>query len=212
MFGISVLALAAGLSTAIFSLVEAVLLRPLPFPQQDSLRVIWKADRKAGVPFIELGYPELRDLQQNVDAFSSVAVMPTTLYGYGQTIQFGVNEPVQVESAPVSHDFFRTLDVSPALGRDFANTDEQIGAAPVVILSDTVWREHFDASPAVLGQQVRLNGTAHTIIGVMAPGIDFPRGAGVWTPLGVGPFVERRGTTYLQAIARVRPGYSDGQV
>jgi putative ABC transport system permease protein len=215
-FGICVLALAAGLSTAIFSLVEAVLLRPLPFPHQDSLRVIWKADRKAGVPFIELGYPELHDLQQNVDAFASVAVMPTTLYGYGQTIQFtaqaGVKEPVQVESAPVSHDFFRTLDVSPTLGRDFADSDEKIGAAPVVILSDTVWREHFDSNPTIIGQQIRLNGNAYTVIGVMAQGIDFPRGVGLWTPLGVGPFIQSRGTTYMQAIARVRPGYSDPQV
>ena len=212
MFGICVLALAAGLSIAIFSLVEAVLLRPLPFPRQDSLRVIWKADPKAGVPFIELGYPELRDLQENVDAFASVAVMPTTLYGYGQVIQSGTKDPVQIESAPVSHDFFRTLGVSPALGRDFVSSDEQIGAAPVVILSDTVWRGSFDSNPSVVGQSIRLNGIAHTVIGVMASGIDFPRGAGLWTPLGVGPFIARRGTTYMQAIARVRPRYSDAQV
>jgi putative ABC transport system permease protein len=211
LFGICALALAAGLSTAIFSLVEAVLLRPLPFPHQDSLRVIWKADRKAGVPFVELGYPELHDLQENVEAFASVAVMPTTLYGYGQVIQSGAKDPVQVESAPVSHDFFRTLGVSPVLGRDFASADEQIGAAPVVILSDTVWREQFDSNGSVVGQSIRLNGIAHTVIGVMAPGVGFPRGAGLWLPLGVGPFVERRGTTYMQAIARVRPGYSDAQ-
>src|SRR5579863_1289089 len=212
MFGACALALAAGLSIAIFSLVEAVLLRPLPFPRQDSLRVIWKADPKAGVPFIELGYPELRDLQENVDAFASVAVMPTTLYGYGQVIQSGTKDPVQVESAPVSHDFFRTLGVSPALGRDFVSSDEQIGAAPVVILSDTVWRGNLDSNPSIVGQSIRLNGIAHTVIGVMASGIDFPRGAGLWTPLGVGPFIARRGTTYMQAIARVRPRYSDAQV
>ena len=212
MFGVCALALAAGLSIAIFSLVEAVLLRPLPFPRQDSLRVIWKADRKAGVPFVELGYPELHDLQQNVEAFASVAVMPTTLYGYGQVIQSGAKDPVQVESAPVSHDFFRTLGVFPALGRDFVSSDERPGAAPVVILSDTVWREQFDSNRSIVGQQVRLNGIAYTVIGVMASGVDFPRGAGLWLPLGVGPFVERRGTTYMQAIARVRPGYSDAQV
>lgn len=210
-FAICVLALGIGMSTAVFSLVQAVLLRPLPFPQQDSIRVIWKEDRKTGVSLVELGYPELHDLQ-GVKAFESVAMMPTTLYGYGRIIQVGSREPVQVESTPVSHDFFRTLGVTPMLGRDFTSSDEHIGAARVAILSYGVWQRHFDADPAIAGKQIRMNGAGCTVIGVMGPQIDFPRNVGMWVPLGINQMVERRDATYLQAIARVRPGFSDSQV
>src|SRR6202035_1095681 len=123
---IAILALGVGMSVAMFSLVDAVLLRPLPFPRQDSIQVIWKTDPHAGAPFVELAYPELRDLQENIPGFQYVAVMPTTLYGYGRVIQAGTADPVQVESAPVSHDFFRVLGVAPAMGRDFAASDEQV--------------------------------------------------------------------------------------
>ncbi len=211
-FAIAVLAVGCGMGTAVFSLVHAVLLRPLPFRDQNALRVIWKTNPRAGVPLVELAYPELGDLRQNVKAFESVAVLPTTLYGYGRVLQTGSAEPVQIESAPVSHEFFGTLGVAPAFGRDFAASDERVGAAPVVILSDSVWRERFNADAGVIGKQIRLSGTGFTIIGVMGRDVEFPHGAGLWVPLGVTDRRERRGATYLQAIARVRPGFSDAQV
>jgi predicted permease len=208
-FAIGILALGIGMSVAMFSLVDAVLLRPLPFPEQDSIQVIWKTDPLAGAPFVELAYPELRDLQENIAGFQHVAVMPTTLYGYGRVLQTGNAEPAQIESAPVSHDFFRVLGVSPALGRDFASSDEQVGAGPVVIVSDWVWRERLGADPNIIGRVIRLSGEGYTVIGVMAPGVEFPRGAGLWIPLGVEQrVVARRTATFLQAIARVKPGYS----
>src|SRR5580704_14333950 len=122
---VGILALGIGMSVAMFSLVDAVLLRPLPYPEQDLIQLIWKTDPLAGAALIELAYPELRDLQENIKGFQYVAVMPTTPYGYGRVIQTGKAEPVQVESAPVSHDFFRVLGISPMLGRDFASSDEQ---------------------------------------------------------------------------------------
>lgn len=206
------MALAIGISTAVFSLAHAVIFHPLPFPDQQSLRVIWKADPKSGVPFLELAYPELRDLQQGVPAFQSVALMPTTLYGYGKVIRIGNQQPVQVESAPVSHGFFKTLGVRPVLGRDFKDSDEHPGAAPVVILSDTVWRTQFHQDAHINGRQIRLNGDAYTVIGVAGREIDFPKGVGLWVPLGVNKdIVDNRNAYYLQAIARVKPGYSLAQ-
>jgi predicted permease len=206
---IGILALGIGMSAAMFSLVDAVLLRPLPFPEQELIYVIWKTDPLAGAPLVELAYPELRDLQENITGFQHVAVMPTTLYGYGRVIQAGNGDLVQVESAPVSHDFFRVLGVSPVMGRDFASSDDRVGAAPVVVVSDWVWREHLRADRKIIGKMIRLNGQGHTVIGVMARGVDFPRGAGLWIPLGVDRrVVERRTATFLQAIARVRRGYS----
>ena len=201
----AILALGIGVSVAMFSLVDAVLLRPLPFPDQDSIQVIWKTDAQA--PFVELAYPELRDLQRNIRAFRYVAVMPTTLYGYGRVLQAGSAEPVQIESAPVSHDFFRVLGVAPRIGRDFSDSDEHPGAAPVVILADWVWRQYLGADRNIAGRMIRLNGQGATVIGVMAPGVEFPRGAGMWTPLGIDPrVIERRTATFLQAIARVDRG------
>ena len=139
----AILALGIGMSAAMFSLVDAVLLRPLPFPNQESIQVIWKIDPLAGIHVEELAYPELRDLQESIPDFEFVALMPTSLYGYSRILQNGKAEPVQIESSPVSHDFFRVLGVSPALGRDFNDSDERVGAPPVVIVSDSVWRNQL---------------------------------------------------------------------
>jgi putative ABC transport system permease protein len=209
----AILALGIGMSVAMFSLVDAVLLRPLPFPKQESIQVIWKVDPLAGSHVEELAYPELRDLQENISDFEYVAVMPTSLYGYARVLQAGKAEPVQIESAPVSHDFFRVLGVSPVLGRDFTSADERVGAAPVVVISDRVWRNQLGADPRIVGRIIRLNGQGATVIGVMAAGVEFPRGAGLWIPLGVErEIVDRRGATFLQAIARTKPGVSRGQI
>jgi putative ABC transport system permease protein len=208
-----ILALGIGMSVAMFSLVDAVLLRPLPFPRQESIEVIWKVDPLAGSHVEELAYPELRDLQESIRDFEYVAVMPTSLYGYARVLQTGKAEPVQIESAPVSHDFFRVLGVSPVLGRDFTSSDEQVGAPPVVVLSDRVWRNQFGADPSIIGRVIRLNGQGHAVIGVMGAGVEFPRGAGLWIPLGVDQrVVSRRGATFLQAIVRVKPGVSRARI
>jgi putative ABC transport system permease protein len=210
---IAILALGVGMSAAMYSLVDAVLLRPLPFPGQESIQVIWKKDPLAGNFVGELAYPELRDLQESIRDFRYVAVMPTSLYGYGKVLQTGAGEPLQIEGAPVSHDFFRVLGVAPAMGRDFAASDEQVGAAPVVIVSDRVWREQLGSDPHAAGRMIRLNGQGYTVIGVMGRGIEFPRGAGLWVPLGVDRgIVERRGATFLQAIARSQPGVLHKQI
>src|SRR5271156_300765 len=160
----AILALGIGMSAAMFSLVNAVLLRPLPFPNQESIQVIWKVDPLAGSHVEELAYPELRDLQESIPDFEYAAVMPTSLYGYARVLQRDKADPVQIESAPVSHDFFRVLGVSPVLGRD------QLGA-----------------DPRIIGRMIRLSGRGNTVIGVMAPGVEFPRGAGLWIPLGTEP-------------------------
>jgi putative ABC transport system permease protein len=208
-----ILSIGIGMSVAMFSLVDAVLLRPLPFPRQQSIEVIWKVDPAAGRYVEELAYPELRDMQQNIHDFEYVALLPTSLYGYARVLRSGKGDPVQIESAPVSHDFFRVLGVAPMLGRDFNDSDEHVGAPPVVIASHRVWREYLDSDPHIAGRMIRLNGQGYTVIGVMAPGVEFPRGAGFWVPLGIeSRVVERRGATFLQAIARVKAGVSHQRV
>ena len=207
------LALGIGMSVAMYSLVDAVLLHPLPFPDQDSIYVIQKADPLAGTHVEELAYPELLDLQEGIPGFEFVAVTPTSVYGYARVLETGTGDPVQLEASLVSHDFFRVLGVTPRLGRGFSESDERVGAAPVVVISDRTWRDHLGSDPGIIGRTVRLNGQGHTVIGVMAPGVLFPRGASLWVPLGIEQrVIERRGATFLQAVARAKPGYPREQV
>jgi predicted permease len=204
-----ILSLGIGMSLAMFSLVDAVLIRPLPFPRQRDIHLIWKVDPLAGEYIVEMAYPELHDLQASLGDVEYAAVMTTSLYGYARVLQSRSSESVQIESGLVSHDFFRVLGVSPALGRDFLPEDEQVGAAPVVVLSHGAWSEYLGSDPSVIGRTIRLNGQGHTVIGVMPAGVEFPRGAGLWVPLGVQEnIVEDRGATWLQAIVRTKPGVS----
>ena len=201
------------MGVAIFSLVNAVLLRPLPFPEQESIYMIWKKDPLAGEHIEELAYPELVDLRETVRSLEYVAALPTSLYGYARVLQVGNARPVQLESTLVSHDFFRVLGISPILGRDFTSLDERVGAPPVAIVSDRVWRVHLGSDPAIVGSTIRLSGQLHTIIGVLSPGNEFPNGAHLWVPLGVDRrVVERRGATFLQVIARAIPSSSRDQI
>lgn len=207
-FAIGVLAVGIGMTTALFSLVQAVLLQPLPFPNQDALRIVWKA--LPGSPHVvELAYAELEDLTEGIDVFESVAVLPTTAYANGRVVQAPGLEPVDVDTAPVSPDFFRTLGVKPMLGQDFpaAGDDEERG--PTVMLSHDLWRGYFGADRSVIGRQISIDGRGHEVIGVMGPGIDFPRRAKLWLLLSNSA---GRGGQWLQAIARVAPGNSDEQV
>ena len=201
-----ILAVGVGLSVAMFSLVEAVLLNPLPFPDQAQVHFVWKTDLQINEQLVgEMAFPELGDMRLNIPDLEAVALIPAALYGNGRVLQTGTQEPVQIETCPTSAELFKVLKVTPVLGRDFAASDEDPGAAPVVILSDPVWRSQFGARHDVVGQMVRLNGVGHTIVGVMSADMNFPRGAGLWVPLGRDL---RRGATWLVAVARLKPGAS----
>src|SRR5215510_11721903 len=212
---IAVVTLALGISanTAIFSVAYASILRPLPFPRQEQLVVAWKSDQTARNPFVELSVPEFKDWQTDIHVFDSIAAMPTTVYGYGY-VMTGFGEPVQLESARVSADFFKTLGVSPLLGRLFVEEDDHPGAARVVILSHRLWRERFYSDPGIVGQLITLGQLDFTIIGVMSRDFEFPRGADIWTPLlsTMNPRIaENRGAVFLQAIGRLKHGVSTEQ-
>ncbi len=201
-----ILAVGIGLSVAIFSLVTAVVLNPLPFPNQDRIHLIWKADSQTNERLVgELAYPELNDLQAGIKELEHVALIPAALYGNARVLQTSSGEPVQIETCPTTVDLFRVLDVAPVIGRDFTASDEGVGAAPVVMLSDRVWRKYFGANRQIIGQLIRLNGIGHTIIGVMSAAVDFPRGAGLWVPLA--PQTDRR-MIWLMAIGRAKQNVS----
>jgi predicted permease len=207
---VAVLTLALGTSatTAIFSIVQAVVLRPLPFAAQDRLVTAWKKDTVSRSPFVELSLAEFKDWEAQSQSFTSVAAMPTTAYGYGY-VMTGRGEPVLLESSKVTGRFFSMLGVAPALGRTLEEGDDRVGAPRVVILSHRLWRDRFDADPRVIGQTIALTGAGHTIVGVMPAAFEFPRGVDLWLPISsaMNPrTTENRGAVFLQAVGRLKPG------
>ena len=205
------LALGIGANTAIFSIVYAVLLRPLPYPGQERIMVAWKKDTNN--PFVELAIAEVRDWETQNQSFTSLALMPTTVYGYGYVLT-DRGEPVQLESAKVSGRFFSTLGAQASLGRVFDLNDDQLNGPKVVVLSDQLWRERFNADPSIIGQTINLSQESFTVIGVMPPTFTFPKGVDLWIPLLPAVnlrFVEGRGMTFLQAIGRLQPGVTQKQ-
>ena len=207
------LALGIGASTAAFSVVHAVLLRPLPFPEQERLVVAWKRDATTDNPFVELSVAEVRDWQAQSRSFDGLAAMPTTVYGYGYVLT-GRGEPAQLESAKVTGRFFSLLGARAALGRVFDEADDRVGGPAVVVISDRLWRERFGADPGVVGQTVTLNQTAFHVIGVMPAAFAFPSGVDLWVPLltSANPRgIENRGAVYLQAVGRLKDGVTREQ-
>jgi putative ABC transport system permease protein len=202
------LALGVGANTALFSAVYAVLLRPLPFAAADRLVVMWKRDVTANQPLVELSIAEFNDWREQGRSFERLAAMPTSVYGYGYVLT-GRGEPVQVESARVSADFFASLGASPLLGRTFTAEDDRPGAARVAVISHRLWRERFGADANLVGQPITLNDTGFMVVGVMPADFEFPKGADVWSPLSAsvgGGALENRGAVFLQAVGRLRPG------
>lgn len=126
------LSLGIGANTAIFSVVHAVLLRPLPFAQQNQLVTLWKQDTTSSTPFVELSLAEVRDWDQQSDSFSNVAALPATVYGYGYVLA-GRGDAVQLESAKVTGAFFSVLGVQAAIGRVFNETDDQVNGPKIVV-------------------------------------------------------------------------------
>lgn len=162
------LALGIGVNTAIFSLVDSILLRPLPFSHQDRLMSIGYGGANADIAFFPKGW--VRALDEHSSSFASIS-------GFGPNTESNVGDSGssdRVFGAAVMTNALSTLDVSPALGRFFSVDDARSGHDPVVVLSYSYWREHFGASRAGIGQTVRIDGISRRVIGVLPEGIRFP--------------------------------------
>jgi putative ABC transport system permease protein len=187
------LALGIGANTAIFSVVNAVLMRPLPYRDYDRLVIA------------RVSAPDFRDLKQSSQVFDQMAIWASNLYNV--TIQ---NETSQVTGAIVSPDFFPMLG-KPALGRVFKPEEDR---EPLAVLSHDFWQNRYGADPNVLGQSIKLSGKPHTIIGVMPPEFQFPgEEFKVWVTYGSAPSgtpeqAENRQLRIFRALAHLRPGIS----
>ena len=209
------LGLGIGGSTAIFSVVNGVLLRPLPYPDPD--RIVSIVPSRANDVSASAHAPaDFLDLQRQNQSFAAVA-------GYrGDVIDVTSTgaEPLRLDGVHVTAPFFDIFDVPAARGRAFSAADGGRGAR-LVVLSDGAWRQQFGADPALVGRTVRVNGQPHVVVGIMPPGFGWPAGVHAWamaehdvppSPIAVdGNLLEQRELRYFEAVGRLRPGVSEAQ-
>src|SRR5438067_3245871 len=202
------LALGIGANTAIFSAVNGVLLKPLPYPGSDRLVQIMSTGFR-GVHF-GVSFPDLHDLRALSQDFTGVAAVRTQRHNLT-----GAGDPRDVQAAAVTANLFDVLQVRPEIGHSFAPAEER---TPLALLSDGLWVTSFGRDPGILGRSISLDGRSFTVVGVMPAGFQFPNeDAQVWTPMGEflsqNPQVETdRGVHFLNAVARLAPGVSTERV
>ncbi len=198
---IATLALGIGANAAIFSLVRGVLLRPLPFPEPESLVAIAQSHEKYG-PMVA-SPPNYLDFKAESRSFAAAGAYVTS-----SLVLSGSAEPEQLAGTFVTAGFFESLAVRPLHGRLFDAAETAPKGSRAVILSHGVWSRRFGGNPGIVGSSVRLDGEPFTVVGVMPAAFRLPEnGSDFWTPLAFGPDIEtQRGAHYLGVVARLKPG------
>jgi putative ABC transport system permease protein len=209
------LALGIGANTAIFSVVNAVLLRPLPFPNPDSLVSLFETDQQRGYSRGSHSYPNFFDLRDQSTAFEHVAS-----YHSGDFIMTGRGEPARLQGAVVTANLFPLLGVAPLHGRTFlADEDKPSTTGRVVILSQQLFQLRFNSDTSIVNQTITLDGRPFTVVGVMPATFEFPiqnDPVDLWTTIagdasGKSPVTAQRGAHFLRVIARLKPGVTQEQ-
>lgn len=204
---VTTLALCIGANTAIYSIVDAVLFRPLPYPQPHRLATIATLQRDAQAVYEQTALDGARWLAVHERARS----IDAAVFSQSGGVNFvGPGGAQYVKQQRVSAGFFRVLDVPPVIGREFTETEDRIGGPAVTILGNDFWRRAFHSDPSVAGRKITLRGEPYTVIGVMPPGFQTSEPAALWTPLRPTTSGEGSGTNY-GSIARLRPGVSWAQ-
>jgi putative ABC transport system permease protein len=203
------LALGIGANTAIFSVVNAVLLRPLPFPQAKQLVAITEANSQFG-DNAGSSYPNFAAWRDQNRSFSDVAG-----YQFHQLTLTGNGEPAVLDTVVTTPSLFSVLQIRPLAGRALSEEDGKQGAAPVVILSENLWRKRFGQDPHIIGKAITLDMRPYTVIGIMPASFHYPvsmPNQDIWIPLRQDPlfgkWTERQGGHWLRVIARLRPNVS----
>jgi predicted permease len=200
------LALGIGANTAVFSIVNGVLLNPLPFSQADELVAL--GENKANFENGSISYPNFRDWQRDNRSFSSMAVSRVFSFNL-----LGVGEAEQVDGDLVSSDFFSTLGVTPIRGRLFMPGEDEVGAAPVALIGEDIWRRKFSSSAGIVGKSITLGPKSYTIVGIVPASFHLRlpsfRDGEIFVPAGQwnNPLLMNRGAGLgFHAIARLKPG------
>lgn len=177
---VATLALAIGASTAIFSAVYAVLLKPMPIRQPEQLAVAWGGSASLAYRVIELSYLDIRDLGELAPRIGKVASVGSAAWS---AVLDGQGEPVRLAQFGVSGTFFEVMGAAPHLGRMLGPDDDIANAPPVTVLSHGTWRQQFGGDPGIVGRKISLDDQMTEVVGVMPAGFDYPRGAQLWTTI-----------------------------
>ena len=205
------LALGIGANTAIFSVVNAVLLRPLPFPESDRLMVIYETRFDRGGSRSSVSYPNFSDWRDQNTVFEGMSTYRTTDF-----VLTGDGDPARLSAGVVNADLFSLLRAAPIAGRLFRPEEDKPGeSGRVILLTQRLWQQRFNNTPDIIGRSLILNGKNYTIVGVMPQSFHFPVDAepvDMWTTVAVdsGMFPQR-GAHYMHVIARLKPGMTVAQ-
>jgi putative ABC transport system permease protein len=204
------LALGIGANTAIFSVVYALLLRPLPFPESDRLVVLAGKGQNSLIGS-GVAYPDYEDWRARAQSYDDMACFLSTRFNLT-----GVEPPVSAPGRRVSWNFFPMLGVKPQLGRLFTEQDDRPGATPSALISHGLWTEKFGGESGVIGKTIRLNDDRFEVIGVLPPGFEFLRRDDIYIPLGLwftpGNNILKRSNQFpLHVVGRLKRGITDGQ-
>jgi putative ABC transport system permease protein len=197
------LALGIGANTAIFSVVNAILLHPLAYKDPGRIAMVWMDNRKLGVDQDWHSYPNFMEYKNGSQTFEDIAAFNDRSFNLT-----GAGDPVRVIGAWATASLFPVLDVAPVLGRVFTPDEEEPGRDLVVVLSHGLWQRRFGADPHIIGQQISLNRTNRTVVGVMPASFRFPdKDAELWIPLAPDPQLRNnRNALWLKAVGRLKPG------
>ena len=203
MIALVTLALGIGVNTAIFSAVDSVLLRPLPFKDSERLVSIWEQGLSSGVKQNEVAPANFFDLRNQTQAFEGIGA-----HGPQDINLTGDGEPERLSGELVTANVLSLLGVQPALGRTFLANEDQPGQHRVVVLSDALWQRRFNRDSSIVNRSITLNGQSFTVVGVMPRGFFYPeRETELWIPWAMEPEqASGRGDHYLRLVARLRSG------
>ncbi len=197
------LALGIGANTAIFSIVNGVLLQPLPYPDSNQLALITENFSQVGHIRIQVSVPEYLDYRDRSQSFTDVAAYRSQSFTFT-----GSSGAELLRGAVSSTNLFTTLGVKPALGRAFLPGEDKPGNSQVAVLSHNLWQRQFGADPNIIGRKLTLNNIAVEVIGVMPPGLQFPPQTELWAPIAFSDDLlrQRQGPRSLRVLARLKPG------
>ncbi len=190
-----------GLNTTIFSIIDGVMLRPYPYTDPDRIVVLGERNQKTGGQ-AGLSYLDMRDWKDATTTFTEIAASS----GRSLTVSDGIGEPDRYLGAAISWNLFPMLGTDPILGRGFTAQEDQPNAGGVVLLSHTVWTTRYHADRNILGRSILVNGTPHTVVGVMPPKFAFPQNQRLWVPLAPLATKDARDLRNLFAFGRLAPG------
>jgi putative ABC transport system permease protein len=201
------LALGIGANSAIFSIINAIVLKPLPFDDLDRIVAVWEKAPGRGAERIEASVANYLDWREQSNSFENLAI-----YMLWSANLSGIDTPERVRGYQVSPNLLDALGVKVALGRNFLPDEDQPGKDNVVILTHGLWQRSFGGDPNVVGRTANVNGVARTIIGVMPPEVSYPYGVELLAPMAMTPETMRNRTYHTNlVVGRLKAGVSVGQ-